>query len=96
MLSNNDELYNLLYLVIFSLIMFFLICFNKKNTPSKRLIVVLEALSIVIYFFYSVSKLNNDEELITAFVVGYFISLMSIAVVFICLLGIFIYIMDGK
>lgn len=95
MLSNNDELYNLLYLVIFSLIMFFLIGFNKKNTPSKRLIVVLEALSIVIYFFYSVIKLN-DEELITAFVVGYFISLMSIAIVFICLLGIFIYIMDGK
>lgn len=95
MLSNNDELYNLLYLVIFSLIMFFLIGFNKKNTPLKRLIVVLEALSIVIYFFYSVSKLN-DEELITAFVFGYFISLMSIAIVFICLLGIYIYIMDGK
>ena len=95
MLSNNDELYNLLYLVIFSLNMFFLIFFNKKNTPSKRLIVVLEALSIVIYFFYSVSKLN-DEEQITAFVVGYFISLMLIAIFFICLLRIFIYIVDGK
>lgn len=92
---SNDELYNLLYLVIFSLIMFFLIGFNKKNTPVKRLIVVLEVFSIVVFFFYSVSKLN-DEELITAFVIGYFASLALIAIVFICLLRISIYITDGE
>jgi hypothetical protein len=89
-----DEIYNLLCLVIFSLIIFCCFIFNKKNTGFKRLIVILAILSWVAFFVYSLSKLNNG--IIPVFVICYLFILMLISIVLLILVRIFIYITDGE